>query len=186
MPRSVKEYVAVTLGLSFWSKLFVILVRSARGRFDAVERSFIPPEELARVRDETRIFFLLYAAIVVGALATGLGSELLLYWVLPRLGGEPFLRLIRIAEHTGAAESPDLLENTRTVLANPVLRFLFWNMPYHAEHHLLPSLPFHALPALHAEVRPHLRCMSSSYWSVHRDLWAKLRSGPSPHPASAA
>jgi fatty acid desaturase len=186
MPRSVKEYVAVTLGLSFWSKLFVILVRSARGRFDAVERSFIPPEELARVRDETRIFFLLYAAIIVGALATGLGFELLLYWVLPRLGGEPFLRLIRIAEHTGAAESPDLLENTRTVLANPVLRFMFWNMPYHAEHHLLPSLPFHALPALHAEVRPHLRCMSSSYWCVHRDLWARLRSGSSPHPASAA
>jgi fatty acid desaturase len=186
MPRSVKEYAAVAIGLSFWSKLFVILVRSARGRFDEVERSFIPPEELARVREETRAFFLLYAAIIAGAVTTGYGMELLLYWVLPRLGGEPFLRLIRIAEHTGAAESPNLLENTRTVLANPVLRFLFWNMPYHAEHHLVPSLPFHALPTLHAEVRPHLRCVSRGYWSVHRDLWRKLRSARDSYRPSAA
>ena len=24
-----------------------------------------------------------------------------------------------------------------------------WNMPYHAEHHAYPSVPFHALPQLH-------------------------------------
>ena len=186
MPHSVREYIAVTLGVTFWAKLLIILVRSARGRFDDVERSFIPPEESKRVRDETRVFWLLYGAIVAGAVATGYTTELMLYWVLPRLCGEPFLRMIRIAEHTGTAESPNLLENTRTVLANPILRFLFWNMPYHAEHHLLPSLPFHTLPKLHAEVRPYLRCLSPSYWSVHRELWAKLRAGHDPYRPSAA
>jgi len=29
------------------------------------------------------------------------------------------------------------------------IRFLMWNMPYHAEHHLCPAVPFHQLPALH-------------------------------------
>jgi fatty acid desaturase len=184
MPRTFREYLAVTFGVSFWSKLGTILVRSALGRFDDVERSFIPPEELSRVRDETRLFLAASGAIAVAALAMGLGWELLLYWVLPRLAGEPFLRLIRIAEHTGAAESPNLLENTRTVLANPVLRFLFWNMPYHAEHHLVPSLPFHALPKLHREVRPRLACVSSSYWAVHRELLGALRSKAAPSAAA--
>jgi fatty acid desaturase len=184
MPRTFREYLAVAFGVSFWSKLGTILVRSALGRFDDVERSFIPPEELARVRDETRVFLAAYAGIVVAALATGLGAALLLYWVLPRLASEPFLRLIRIAEHTGAAESPDLLRNTRTVIANPVLRFLFWNMPYHAEHHLVPSLPFHALPKLHREARPHLAYVSSSYWAVHRELLGALRSKAAPSAAA--
>ena len=46
----------MAFGVSFWSKLGTILVRSALGRFDDAERSFIAPEELARVRDETRAF----------------------------------------------------------------------------------------------------------------------------------
>jgi fatty acid desaturase len=174
MPASWREYLSVAVGLSFWSKLFVILGRSAAGRFDRVEQSFLPPEERRRVRDETRAFLAFYALVVGGAIASGHVWTLLLYWVLPRLGGEPFLRLIRVAEHTGAAESPNLLENTRTVIASPVLRFLFWNMPYHAEHHLVPSVPFHALPRLHAEARSRLRHVSHGYVQVHRELLARV------------
>ena len=33
---------------------------------------------------------------------------------------------------------------------NPIFRFLYWNMNYHVEHHLFPLIPYHALPALHA------------------------------------
>jgi fatty acid desaturase len=127
-----------------------------------------------RVRDETRVFLAIYAAVVALAAATGTFDLLLLYWIVPRLAGEPFLRLIRMAEHTGAAESPDLLQNTRTVLAHPVLNFLFWNMPYHAEHHLLPSLPFHALPRLHRTVAPRLGHVSPGYVAVHRTLLRQL------------
>jgi fatty acid desaturase len=185
LPHSLRGYISVGLGLSFWSKLFTILVRSARGSFDEAEQAFIPPQELARVRDETRIFLAAYAVIVVVGVATGYAGALLLYWVVPRLVSEPFLRLIRIAEHTGAAESPNLFENTRTVLANPVLCFLFWNMPYHAEHHLLPSLPFHALPKLHIDVRPHLAHLSTSYWAVHRELLAQLRGRRARSPSAA-
>ncbi|WP_170216596.1 fatty acid desaturase [Allostella humosa] len=174
MPATLREYVALAFGLSFWGKLFTILGRSAIGRFDAVEQSFITESERARVRDETRVFLAIYAAIVAAALATGTFDLLLLYWIVPRIAGEPFLRLIRMAEHTGAAESPDLLENTRTVRAHPLLNFLFWNMPYHAEHHLLPSLPFHALPRLHRAVAPRLAHVSTGYLAVHRTLLRQL------------
>ncbi|MGE0717412.1 MAG: fatty acid desaturase [Alphaproteobacteria bacterium] len=177
MPATLREYLALAFGLSFWGKLATILVRSAAGRFDAVEQSFITPGERARVRDETRAFLAAYALIVIATVATGTFGLLLLYWIVPRLAGEPFLRLIRMAEHTGAAESPDLLQNTRTVLAHPLLTFLFWNMPYHAEHHLLPSLPFHALPRLHRTVAPRLGHVSRGYVSVHRTLLRRLFDG---------
>lgn len=35
---------------------------------------------------------------------------------------------------------------------NPVLRFLYWNMNYHVEHHMFPMVPYHALPRLHEEM----------------------------------
>ena len=34
----------------------------------------------------------------------------------------------------------------RTVLMNPVSRFIYWNMNYHVEHHMFPMVPYHALP----------------------------------------
>jgi fatty acid desaturase len=43
--------------------------------------------------------------------------------------------------------------NCRTVEMNPVFRFLYWNMNYHAEHHMFPMVPYHALPRLQEAVK---------------------------------
>ena len=48
------------------------------------------------------------------------------------------------------------LTNTRTTLTNAAVRLLMWNMPFHAEHHLYPSIPFHRLPDAHATLRDRL------------------------------
>ena len=32
---------------------------------------------------------------------------------------------------------------------NPIVRFLMWNLPYHAEHHLFMYLPCYRLPEAH-------------------------------------
>jgi fatty acid desaturase len=45
-----------------------------------------------------------------------------------------------------------------------------WNMPFHAEHHLYPSLPFHAAPEAHALLAPQLEHIGAGYWAVHRDF----------------
>ena len=68
---------------------------------------------------------------------------------MPRLIGEPVQRALRVAEHTGCEETPDILRNTRTTLTSASLRLLGWQMPFHVEHHLYPNVPFHALPKLH-------------------------------------
>ena len=47
-------------------------------------------------------------------------------------------------------------------------------MLFHAEHHLHASLPFHALPAAHQLIAPHLEHLDRGYLSVHRRLLANL------------
>ena len=74
--------------------------------------------------------------------------------MVPVVLGQPMLRLYLLAEHTGCPMVPEMLENSRTVHTNAVVRFLAWNMPYHAEHHAYAAIPFHALPRTHAALAP--------------------------------
>ena len=56
-----------------------------------------------------------------------------------------------------------------------------WNMPYHAEHHAYPGVPFHALPALHARLGGRVRVAGQGYTAFHRTyLRALRRANPSP------
>ena len=75
-----------------------------------------------------------------------------------------------LAEHALCPISPDLLENTRTTYTNALVRFLAWNMPYHAEHHAFPAIPFHRLPAANRIISARLKTTAPGYWSVQRDL----------------
>ncbi|HEX4878543.1 MAG TPA: fatty acid desaturase [Limnobacter sp.] len=50
----------------------------------------------------------------------------------------------------------DLRQNTRSVLLARPLAFLYWNMNYHTEHHLHPSVPYFNLPKLRTELADHL------------------------------
>ena len=62
-------------------------------------------------------------------------------------------KLCGAIQHTGLAEStPDWRLVCHTVLANPLIRWLYWNMNYHTEHHMYAAVPFHRLPELHRAV----------------------------------
>ena len=67
----------------------------------------------------------------------------------------------RLAMKIVGKESAILSEDTS--FQNRVVRWLAWNMPYHAEHHAFPSVPFHKLPALHRHVQAHLKSVSNGY-----------------------
>lgn len=66
------------------------------------------------------------------------------------------LALYTTCEHRGLPCEGSVLARTRSFAAGPLIRWVFWNMPYHAEHHAYPAVPFHALPALHAELAPRI------------------------------
>lgn len=168
-PTSLGQYFSLILGASFWPKLVGTLWRGTIGRFNEEEATFLPESVQGRVSLEIRLVVLLYVAVAVVSIYFQ-STIALIYWLIPRFLGEPVLRAIRMAEHTGAEESPDLLANTRTTMANPLFRKLYWNMPFHAEHHLASSVPFHALSQLHDHVEPHLKCVSPNYIQVHREI----------------
>ena len=134
---------------------------------------YLSPELIPQVRRSVRLQFAVYLALALASLVSGTGF-LFWFWLLPLAVGQPVLRFLLLAEHSGCSFSSDGTENTRTTLTIWPVRWLMWNMPFHAEHHLYPSLPFHALPAAHRPIAPHLQHCDGGYLAVHRQLLAKL------------
>lgn len=82
--------------------------------------------------------------------------------------GHAILSLYITCEHRGLATEGTIFERTRSLRTPAWLRWLLWNMPFHAEHHGWPAVPFHALPKLHATVREHLvHRVSPTYLHLH-------------------
>lgn len=170
-PTTRAAYLWWGLGLPYMRRRFgTSLKHAVTGR---AEQKFVRDGDLADCVAEARWMWLGYLAVIAGSFAFGSWAALQ-YWFLPLLLGQPFLRLYLMAEHTGCASGADMIANTRTTLSNPVVRALAWNMPYHTEHHVFPSVPFHALPALHEDMKEHLKIEASGYISVHRGLWRAL------------
>ena len=100
------------------------------------------------------------------------------YWLAPVALGQPWLRAILLAEHTGCSASSDGLTNTRTTYTLWPVRFLMWDMPFHAEHHYYPALPFFSLEAAHRLLGPRLAHVArSGYFAFNVGLVKSLRSG---------
>ena len=100
--------------------------------------------------------------VAAASIAAGF-SAALYFWFLPAILAQPLLRAVLITEHTGCSKDGNGLSNTRTTLASAPIRLLMWNMPYHAEHHAYPAIPFHALPRLHARVRGKIENLEAGY-----------------------
>ena len=170
-PATRAGYLWRVSGLQYWtSRVRTTLVHAA----GAVTEPFLAPAERAGVVREARLYLASYALAAAVSIATG-SAALLWLWVVPVVLGQPMLRLYLLAEHTGCPMVPDMLANSRTVHTNAIVRFLSWNMPYHAEHHAYAAIPFHALPRAHAALAPHVRTQSPGYASVHRELIRGLR-----------
>jgi fatty acid desaturase len=151
------------------------VLRHAAGRLTAEETTFIPDSEHRRVIREARAWVAIY--LVVIAVAIALGSFLpLMYIGLPSLYGRWLAHFFAFTQHAGLAENVlDHRLNSRTVHMNPVLRFLYWNMNYHIEHHMFPMVPYHALPALHEELRADMPAPCPSTIAAYREIFPTLR-----------
>jgi fatty acid desaturase len=53
-----------------------------------------------------------------------------------------------------------------------------WNIPYHAEHHLYPSIPFHRLTDAHAASRARPDFVQRGYVRWHLGLLRRLHTAP--------
>ena len=133
---------------------------------------YLPEGALPRMQREARAMLAVY---VLAGLSLAVSPAVLLVWAGPVLLAQPVLRLYLLAEHGDAPQVANMLENSRTTFTNRIVRFLAWNMPYHAEHHALPQVPFHRLPDLHGAMWAHLATTAEGYAAFTRAYLARRR-----------
>ena len=136
------------------------------------------PEELEYVRDGdapkvfliARIWLAIYAATIGATLWMGSILPLMLIG-LPRLYGAWHHVMTGLLQHLGLAENvTDHRLNTRTVLMNPISRFIYLNMNYHLEHHMFTMVPYYHLPRLHDLIKHDLPPPDPSIIAAFRRL----------------
>jgi fatty acid desaturase len=159
-------------GYRYWHGNIGALIHHARGQ---IKEPYINPSKSSAVIVEARYFLVTYALCLVGSIFV-FNGVLILYWWIPLLLGQPLLRLYLLAEHTLCPFTTDMFRNTRTTLTSRLVRFISWNMPYHAEHHASMAIPFHALPAAHQLLQSRVKMQKSGYIAFHRQLLETLRS----------
>jgi fatty acid desaturase len=173
IPQTMGDYLITISGLPWWWGKLKSHTRVALGQLESYP--FIPESARAEVIRSTLLQLAVYAiAILVSAIAQQ--PWFLLYWLLPLLIGQPILRFILMAEHTGCSQDSNPFTNTRSTITLFPLRFLMWNMPFHAEHHLYPSIPFYQLAIAHQQLHQHFSHIEPGYIKVNRDILASFNS----------
>lgn len=169
-------YLAYLTGLPLLLYKISWLVAAALGLPAVWERFlvFVPPQDRPQHSREARIVLAFYLLWLAAGLLwlPGLLHLLLAIWL-----GHSFMAMYTICEHTGLPESGDILLRTRTTHTNALMRWLLWNMPYHAEHHAYPAIPWHALPQLHELLAPELQVTEKGYLALHRRMFTHLIQG---------
>jgi len=94
---------------------------------------------------------------------------------------DTYLFLLTADRFLVAFNDDDPLTNTRTTHTLLPVRILMWEMPYHAEHHRWPALPFHALAAAHESLGPRLAHVARhGYLGFHLVLLKSLAKTDAP------
>jgi len=151
------------------------------------------PLQARKSRRWCRVTLLFHVAVAAISAATGL-------WVLPILiSVAPFianfvLYSVALPQHCGLKGSnPDFRKCARSIRLGPVLTFLYWQMNWHAEHHMYAAVPCYNLKKLAREISadmPEPRSLRMA-WKEMRETWVRQQSDPSyqfdlPLPASAS
>ncbi|MEM6480125.1 MAG: fatty acid desaturase [Pseudomonadota bacterium] len=156
-PDTWPRFIVHVSGLPYWRAMAGVLWENA---FSSSDAPYLTRRARPKLKREARAYLAIYALALTSLFLTPVAFWL---WLLPVLLGQPFLRLYLLAEHGRCPPVANMLENSRTTFTNRIVRFLAWNMPYHAEHHAYPGVPFHQLPALHAHAKAHLKSTSPGY-----------------------
>lgn len=142
---------------------------------------WVPERHRREVRWHARVGVLFWGLVITAGILWNPGFLWLLATTVP---GHALNALSLLSEHTGLPHEGEALARTRTTITSRLWRWLLWNMPYHAEHHAWPSVPFHALPALHAALTVP-RHISQGYLPFHAAVARDLFRGRPFHEPSA-
>lgn len=168
-PRTLLGYFYVLFGLQLWVRTFGWLLNHARGQIAPFNAQFVPESERPKVYFEARLMLGIYATVIAASLYFQSWNALI-FWAGPLFVVSPMARALRLADHTGCAETMDLRHVARTTKTDPITQFYCWNMNFHCEHHLTSAVPFHALPALHRKVGNKMNPTQKGYVAVQWEI----------------
>jgi len=139
----------------YWTLKFT--VRTAMGKLDGEWTNAIfpanDPAARRRLRNWARILLVGHGIIFAV-------SIYMKWWLLPLLislapfyGGWLFF-LCNNSQHIGLKDNaPDFRLCCRTIYLSPFVRFLYWQMNYHTEHHMYAAVPCYRLGRLHRLIK---------------------------------
>jgi fatty acid desaturase len=175
-PKNLFQYCVEISGLEFWlarPALFTRLILGQTQRY-----AFIPENARRKIAISVAAQVAVYLAAIASIPMTMSYPWAWYYFFLPALLAQPLLRAITLAEHTACSTDENGLTNTRTTLTMFPVRLLMWNMPFHTEHHLYPSIPFYQLPKAHAQLRERLVHLEPSYIAANRTIIRSFQPAP--------
>jgi MocE subfamily Rieske [2Fe-2S] domain protein len=164
--KALINYFNIEQGISYFRNTVI----QSFGIPSKLAKEVVPKEDYPKVFFWSRMTLSLY--ILVASWAVASQSWLpLLFFGLPRFYGGVLQWMFVVAQHGGLADDVwDHRKNSRTILVNPFLGFLYMNMQYHIEHHMYPLAPFHALPKLHERVRDQMPAPYKGLWAVYKEM----------------
>lgn len=149
------------LGLTAW-KTYSYFFGAPMANGDVGTQTRPLTDTSAKLRREARedrwVVLGFHAAVLVAAVAAGVGVEYAVLWLLPALTVlQALLRLRGICEHGAVTDLTSARTASRTNLGNPwLVWFLFpHHVNYHVEHHCYPAVPHYNLPACHRALNAH-------------------------------
>jgi Na+-transporting NADH:ubiquinone oxidoreductase subunit F len=163
-----KEFLGLSSNPGETKKILLNVV----GRFTADELDYLPEAEHKNVIRTARIYVAIWLAVI--ALCVAIRSvEPLMFVLLPSFYGKWLLVSYGITQHAGLAEDTvDHRLNSRSIRMNRLHRYLYWNMNFHTEHHMFPSVPFHSLPALSEALKEDFPPQYSGFGAAYREIWS--------------
>jgi fatty acid desaturase len=145
------------------------------GKLNDAEMLYTPKSEYRKAFWEARITFLILLGVIVWCFEIKSLLPAMLIG-LPTFYGTFLFILFSLPQHLGRCE--DVLDhrlNTRTFKTNFIFRFLYWNMNYHIEHHMFPMVPYHALRALHEEVKDDYPPAYPNIWQALKEVYVAIQ-----------
>ncbi|MFI4890195.1 MAG: fatty acid desaturase [Steroidobacterales bacterium] len=138
---------------------FATTIRHARGRLDGEwEHTLFDnnPDKASQMFNWARVLLAGHAAIAVLALWMNWWMFVVLVTFAQFYGGWLFY-LCNNTQHVGLQDfADDYRACCRTIYLNPLVRFLYWHMNYHTEHHMYAAVPCYRLARLHRLIRSDL------------------------------
>lgn len=169
-PVSLWTYIRESSGLAMPIQALLTMGRIAFGKLNSQEREFTPKTEVRNLIFGARAMLSIYGGLVVSGIVFQTAAPFI-YFFVPRFIGGWAMNLYINTQHMCMAENvEDHRYSSRTIKCNWLERLLYWNMNYHIEHHMFPTVPFHSLRALRQEIQQHLPVATNSVLSANRQI----------------